>query len=240
MKKTKFTLFFMILSFVMVKAETTIVLSKDTIVGKLFTYIDNDTTPILYDWMNKYDSRFFTQKGMVCTQPKGYIKDNNTDDYSNKYPRLRRLLGMTEFLWVSNDGNALFYWNNYPIYREDDLDKIISKRKESLVDKQHCYQTKEMFRSYYGNKVITSYRDSLIYYSQKDAKQIFNADTAYRFLIKLRSEDFYKRKYKSVEVIFLQKKDCGWVNLICFYTDKGKKKINKYRKQIEKVLKYKE
>ncbi len=216
-------------------------METNSVVRSNFT-TNNDTVVIGNNSKQEYDAHLFAQKRIIYTKPKGYIKDNNIDDYK-KQKRLRNTFGMATEPWTSVDGEVLFYWQNYPIrtkeFQKSALYKALSKRKESIVDKQHCYQTKEMFRSYYGKKITSSYRDSLTFYSQKEAKLKFNADTVYRFSIRLRPEDFYKKKYKTVEVIFLQKKGCGWVNLICFYTDKGKKRINRYRKQIEAVFKYK-
>ncbi len=202
-------------------------------------FIDDDPTPILYKWMGT-NSKTLTKKGMTYKKPRGFIEKGNTECFKD-YPKLNRVFTCMSNLLVSKNGDVTTFLVNYPIRTqelENELNELMPKYNRSMVDKQHFWQMRAIFLTYFGNEVETSWQDSLVYYSPQKTKQIFNADTAYRFTINLRPEDFYLKKYKYVDVFLMQKKGRGYVYFVSFYTDKAKKSIKKYRKRIEGVLRY--
>lgn len=80
----------------------------------------------------------------------------------------------------------------------------------------------------------------LHYYPEEVVKNKFNADTVVRFSITLQPEDYYKKKFKYVDALFLQKNGRSYVYFYCFYTEKAKKRFDKYWQKIEGVLRYEE
>ena len=76
------------------------------------------------------------------------------------------------------------------------------------------------------------------YYSQKETKEKFNANTAFTYSVKLNDDELYKDKYKSLKVLVLQKRDRGFVELYCFYTDDGAKELEKYWALLENAFRY--
>ncbi len=76
------------------------------------------------------------------------------------------------------------------------------------------------------------------YYSQKETKEKFNANTAFTYSVKLNDDELYKDKYKFLKVLVLQKRDRGFVELYCFYTDDGAKELEKYWALLENAFRY--
>ena len=163
---------------------------------------------------------------MSYTPPSFFEKNTNTREcfeYSTK-------------MWIS-------FGCNFPFF--------ISKDKEMLVfldaynEGQNNYISKEEFLEqgllYLGEKASMKWEDYVTYYPKNETKRIFNADTVIQYTITLLPKDFYKKnekKYKYVDVLFIEKKGRGYVYFYSFYTDKAKKNITSYRKQIETIVRY--
>lgn len=54
------------------------------------------------------------------------------------------------------------------------------------------------------------------YYSQKETKEKFNANTAFTYSVKLNDDELYKDKYKFLKVLVLQKEREDLLNYIVF------------------------
>lgn len=106
------------------------------------------------------------------------------------------------------------------------------------VNELHIGQIKGNINAAFGEKAALEWRNYVTYYSNEDAKNMFNADTVITFFVKLDSNEYYKGKYKYFDALFIQKNGRGFVNFYCFYDDEGKKNLAKYMKGIEGSLWY--
>ncbi len=143
----------------------------------------------------------------------------------------------------SKDEQFIAFMNPSTIYTKDFqkyMEDLFPGKTFDLVDKQHFNQMKEILKSFYGEEMEQKWREKVITYPKYEAQKKFNADNAYRFSIALAPEDYYKKNFKYVDLLFLQKKGRGYVYFCCFYTDKAKAKLNNYWSKIEKVLHYKD
>lgn len=96
---------------------------------------------------------------------------------------------------------------------------------------------KRIIRVWYGDEAAGDWEQYVTYYPTAEAKRKFNADKAVTFSIKLDSAEYFDR-YKYLDVFSIQKKGRGSVSFYCFYDEKGKKNLAKYKKAIEGVLRY--
>ncbi len=119
-----------------------------------------------------------------------------------------------------------------------EMEELFPKKSFDLVDKQHFSQMKAILKSFYGKEMEQHWREKITTYPKEEALNKFNADNAYLFSITLSPEDYYEKKFKYVDLLFLQKKGRGYVYFCCFYTDKSKLELNKYWSKIEKVFHY--
>lgn len=105
-------------------------------------------------------------------------------------------------------------------------------------DWQHYMQLRAILRAYFGEDY--DWHKDLQYYPDWEAKTKFNADTAILVSFPLRKEDYYKRKYKYVDILVLQKQGRGYIYLTCFSTDKAKARFDDYWQKIEGLFRYEE
>ena len=77
------------------------------------------------------------------------------------------------------------------------------------------------------------------YKSPDYAKNVFNADRALTYPLS-RGEEFFREKYNHCHVLLIYKENVGYFSLYCFYTDRGYKKRNKYNRELERMLKFKD
>jgi len=113
----------------------------------------------------------------------------------------------------------------------------LSGRKEP-VDTQPYWQRRGIIKRYYGDEIGDSWIDSVTVYSTEEARSKWNADSAFVFNLHLRPEDYYKKDFKHVKILLIQKKGRGYAYITSFYTDKAKEYFDKYWRRIEKTLRY--
>lgn len=92
--------------------------------------------------------------------------------------------------------------------------------------------------SIHGPNANFNWEEYVHYYPPEEAKLKFNADNAVSFPIHLIPKDYYKGKYKYLKALFLEKNGRGFINFYCFYTERGKKDLDKYWKAIESIFRY--
>jgi hypothetical protein len=108
----------------------------------------------------------------------------------------------------------------------------------NVIDKMPNKKTKNNMRESIGEEAAANWREYVDFYPTDKAKNIFNADTALKYSIKLQPQDYYLEKYKYLDLLVVQKKGGGCVNVQCFYTEEGKKELPLYWKEIEGIFRY--
>lgn len=207
--------------------------------NKPYFIVVRDTTPVHYKWMGDY-SRTLTSMKLSYQKPKGFNEVGKSECFKD-YPKLESTFSCLSNRLVSKDEQFISFLIAYNIFTEEfrkEMDVLFFGKEFDYVDKQHVNQIKGIIRSYYNEEAAKHWKDSVTYYPPDITKDKFNADSVISFSIALRPEDYYKNEYKYVDILLLQKKGRGYVYFVSFYTDKAKRKLNKYKREIEGVLRY--
>ncbi len=240
MKKSVIIILFTISTIVSAQNE-----KYDTVTDKygrkyLIEVDDIDTTKIKYKWLGAYHSSILEDMRIEYKKPFGF---NEVDLYNSfkKYPILRYKLSTGTYGLCSDDKEFIALLSIYEIFTkkfQKEMEELFPGKSYDLEDKQHFYQIKAILKSFYGEEMEQHWREKITTYPKEEALNKFNADNAYRFSITLSPEDYYEKKFKYVDLLFLQKKGRGYVYFCCFYTDKVKAELNNYWSEIEKVFHY--
>ncbi len=86
----------------------------------------------------------------------------------------------------------------------------------------------------------TSNKENVYYYSSKEAKNLFNADTLITYPVQLHEDVLYKNKYNSAQVLILQKNDTGYMLILELFTNNSIKSKEKYMKLLSRTIRFKE
>ena len=105
------------------------------------------------------------------------------------------------------------------------------------IDQLHNNKLRHIMKIWYGDSAAEDWQHYLSYYSTVKAKSKFNADTAITFSITLDSAEYYD-KYNYLDVFLIQKNGRGFVTFYSFYDEEGKKNLDKYKKEIEGILRF--
>lgn len=197
--------------------------------------------PIHYKWMGTY-SRELTSMKLPYQKPKGFKEVGKSECFKD-YPKLESTFSCLSNRLVSNDEQFISFIAIPKVFTEKfqkQMETLFLGREFDYVDKQHANQIKGIIRSYYNEEAAKHWRDSVTYYPPDITKEKFNADSVISYSIALRPEDYYRNKYKYIDILLLQKKGRGYVYFVSFFTDKARQNINYYREKIEGVLRYEE
>ena len=188
-----------------------------------------------YKWMGTEGLTVADKLKMKYRKPKGFRQDGASECFKD-YPNLERTFGCEDHRLHSKDGQFLSFLSF--VYFTEDFKRLypLSGRKEP-VDTQLYWQRRGIIKRYYGDEIGDSWIDSVTVYSTEEARSKWNADSAFVFNQHLRPEDYYKKDFKHVKILLIQKKGRGgYAYIISFYTDKAKENFDKYWRRIEKTL----
>ncbi|MBX3257045.1 MAG: hypothetical protein KF862_23115 [Chitinophagaceae bacterium] len=147
----------------------------------------------------------------------------------------------------SRDKEVIVFLSNHFLTKFDSINLRQSFPRMFIPDlnSQHIYEIRAQILYYlekdatlFGENMGFNWKQYVRYYTSKESKRIFNADTAISYFITLKDKEAYEGKYQYMQALFLQKKDRGFAQLYGFYTDKSKKKLSKYWRKIEGIFKY--
>lgn len=195
--------------------------------------------PIMYEWMGT-DSRLLTTMKLTYKKPKGFKEVGGCVCFE-EYPKIYELFTCLTNCLQSKDDQFYAFISVYRPFTQKDVENyhsLFRGKKNDLVDKQHMHQIKAKLKEFYGEEKAKDWKKLVIYYPEEKTKSIFNADTVIRFSLEFEPQDRYKKKFKYMDALFLQKKGRGYINLDCFYTEKAKKRLDRYWRKIEGMLKY--
>ena len=173
-------------------------------------------------------------------KPHGFKEAYLESECFSSNPKLALLLTCISNKLYNDEGDFIAFMPIYPVLSPQavaEWKKIIPNFKYEM-NQIHISQAREMIKLDIGDKAAEEWRKHVTYYSEKDAKRKFNADTAFTFSLKLDSGQYYKDRYQYLDVLFIQKNGRSFVNLCCFYDETGKKNLPKYWKAIEGLLRY--
>jgi len=172
-------------------------------------------------------------------KPKGFKEVPGIDCFDSN-PKLKYILSCAGNQLHSNDEQFLAFISMRRPFTFQEIIQMGKLFPNGLYenDKAHMYQIRANIKYVYGDQAALNWRKYVTYYSPTEAKSKFNADTATIFSIKFDSTDYYKKEYKFLDTLFLEKKERSWVSFHCFYDEEGKKDLSTYMKAIESVFRY--
>lgn len=204
-----------------------------------FSLAQNKTSQ--YQWLGSSSDILVKEMNMSYQKPKTFVE--NTDKISLKYsPKLELIYGASKYQkLVSEDKEVVVFININPVYTQEfanEMNALFASQDHNIVDRQHHFQTIFTLKTYLGKQAAKNWKHYVKYYSQENAKKIFNADTAFTYTLNLNKEDILQDKYRYATSLILQRKGKGYITLEVFYTEKAKKNLNKYWRRIEKAFWY--
>ena len=188
-----------------------------------------------YKWMGSEGEMVADSMKLKYRKPKGFRQDGTLECFKD-YPNLRRTFSCIGHRLHSEDGQFLSFLSFVYFYEYHRNLYYLSHKRKRTVDSQHHSQIRAIFKDYYGDEIGDSWRDSVTVVSTEEARKKWNADSAFTFSLHLRPEDYYKKDFKHVKILLIQKKGQGYAYITSFYTDKAKENFDKYWRRIEKTL----
>ncbi len=188
---------------------------------------------IKYKWLGSVSNTLTDEMRIKYKKPKGFV-ENSIDARFDAYPNLSRCFSLLFNRLDSSDKEYVSFLTVHSVST-----KQFQYNQKSLhhADRRHVNQLSGIIKRFYD---ITDYHypDHIQFFTDKQAKTKFNADSAMRVSFELEPEDYYLQKYKYIDILLLQKQSRGYVYFVSFYTDTAKQNLNWYRKEIESVLRY--
>ena len=184
--------------------------------------------------------------GLLTEQEAKVLKEFSEGYYElvcfDNYKFLAKLFDCLSNKISTTDGECLVFVPVSKKFSGIEVDSILIKNHyenwNDRIDNFHIDQIKSYLKTVYGDYTSDNWKDFVTYYSNREAKNIFNADSAITFNIKLRKEDYYLGKYTNVKFLFIQKKGRFYNMIISFYTDLAMRRINEYNKLVESIYRY--
>jgi len=201
--------------------------------------IDDDTTTYEGKWMIKRTFLLLKSMKLVYNKPLHFNEVNGYECFK-KYPKLARILTCASNQLHSIDEQFILYFDAQIFTKKDSIDmkRNFPNMPFDVIDKMHSRKTKANILESNGDEAAVNWRKYVDFYPTDKAKNIFNADTAMKYSINLQPQDYYLEKYKYLDVLVVQKKGGGYVNVYSFYTEEGKKELSLYWKEIEGIFRY--
>lgn len=194
-----------------------------------------------YKWMGTDGRMVADDMKLKYRKPKGFRHKPSIECF-NDHPKLKSTFTCMSHQIHSDDGQMIVFLT-FTIFSKElqnEINELFPQHATELVDKQHRWQMRGIITKYYGEGIGESWRDSITVYSGAEARRKFNADSAFTFTLHLRPADYYKKDFKHVKVLLIQRMGRGYAYICSFYTDKAKTKFDKYWRRIEKTLRYKD
>lgn len=196
------------------------------------------------EWMSEYEINMLKNSRLIYNKPNNFKEVIGGNDCFENNPTLKKILICGGNKLQSNDSSFVVFNTIGTVYtRKPQNDQVIQvlppKEKTPYTPNTHyiAYIKNDISQSL-GKEAALNWQDHVRYYSKEETLKKFNADTAISYSINLKSQDYYQGKYNNLWVLMIQKKDKGFLRMYCFYENISKKKLAKYKAEIEKVFSY--
>lgn len=190
-------------------------------------------------WMGELDSMILKSQALVYSKPAGFAEVGKTvcfDTYE-MYQRIGKCVGNQLH---ADDGEFIAFIHAHRALPEQELARInqLFAQENSDYNSAHIRPIRNSIQATLGDEAAANWKKHVHYYSPKETKHKFNADTAIRYSIPMPPDQPYEGKYSNLQVLVLQKHGKNYISIYCLYTDKAKKRLRKYWRAVEGVLRY--
>jgi hypothetical protein len=176
-------------------------------------------------------------------KPCGFEEVMEDDCFEDK-PKLKKILNCGGNQLLAYDGSFVIFNMFHSTYtRQSENDQMIivgppRHKSEFTPERYYMFYVKHDLIQALSKEDAPQWKDHLLYYSEEETTNKFNADIAFSYTIPLEPEDYYKEEYNNLWVLFLTKYG-GFLRMYCFYKDMPKKKSAEYKARIEGTFNYK-
>ncbi len=195
-----------------------------------------------HDWMAQFHRAILDTMKVTFTKPSTFLEEEGVECFKS-YPKLESILTCAGNQLISKDGQVLAFLYIYKPFRKADsisMQKMFPDKSFDVIDKVHTNTIRNSIKFSEGAQAASNWKKYVTYYSDSDARTKFNADTAIKFSINLKQEDFYKNKFQFLRALFIQKRDRGFLGIYVFSTPTAEGKIEDYWAQLETIFKYRD
>jgi len=196
------------------------------------------------EWMSEYEINMLKHSKITYNKPDNFREVIDGNDCFENNPLLKKILICGGNKLQSNDSSFVVFSTIGTVYtRKPQNDQIIEvlppKEKTPYTPNTHyiAYIKNDISQSL-GKDAELNWQDHVRYYSKEETFKKFNADTVISYSINLKSQDYYQGKYNNLWVLMIQKKDKEFIRMYCFYENISKKKLAKYKTNVESMFKY--
>lgn len=231
------------------------------------TFITNVMMP-WYQWRDSLGKLSVTEEmKMRYNKPEGFSEDDSEECFKEN-SRVRSAFKICLSPWLrSDDGQFISFLQFFPIYTEEyeeRLNYVFNRRRQryptdEMKEKHHRWKMKHILQDFYhvsalyvdsndptrilsdpsrARDIGESWRDSIAVLSTEEARSKWNASSAYCFPLHLQPKDYYKKDYKHLKVLLIQREGRGYACIYSFYTDEAKANLDKYWRKVEKMLRF--
>ena len=203
----------------------------------LFSIIHPTFSQTETSWM-RYVDRNILQRVMNIeySHPKGFIGDSASIIclYNPLFTSCRNIS------LISEDKSFIACYSIFNPVSKEDSAKFYAGSKVNVLDMGHVRQVEHIVKQSFGKNA--NWKDFVHYFPSDEAKNRFNADTAFSVTILLDKEKtkYYENSYSHCTVLFLQKKGRGYVSIWCVYNEKSINNVDTFISAIEGTLRYRE
>ena len=215
--------------------------------------------PPTYSWTSTKESAAVTDlMKMKYSKPESFCQIDSAESFKDYKPLKYMILSGKESFFESvgpflrsDDGQVISFLQFAPLFSREYVERISKLTHcfndynetnlytlSELFEKYHQQKMQEMIGSYYyrDKNIEKLWHNHITVLSTEEAREKWNADSAFTFSLHLRSGDYYKKDYKFLKVLLIQRKGRGYACIYSFYTDKAKENFDKYWRRIEKTL----
>ena len=188
-----------------------------------------------YNWKaNQRGAAVTDEMKMTYHKPEGFSQVDLAESFLG-YPMWKYRSMLSEeiigpFL-RSDDGQVISFFQFAPIFSEKFMERVNRNKNASrrtltrILERHHRRKLR---------------RDSITVLSTEEAREKWNADSAFTFTLHLSTDYYYEKNFKHLKVLLIQRKGRGYACIYSFYTDKAKENFDEYWRRIERVLRFRE
>lgn len=191
-------------------------------------------------WIQDSSKEILKSMGVHYQKPHDFTEVMEMECFEDHQMFKKAFTCLTQKLISKDDECVIFMPINRILTKEDsiEINKIFRGSITSL-NNFHISNARIQIKTLYKDENLSDWKSKVKYFSAKDAKSKFNADTALFYSLRLDPDISYGKKFNNIYSLFLQKKDKGFINIIVFYSDKIKMDFEKKLMQIESMVNYK-
>lgn len=191
-------------------------------------------------WISSSAVGILESMKLKYTRPDGFKEAYKYSECFTPGAKLSLTLGCIDNKLYSEEEDFIIFMPVRPLLSPE----VIARWKKRTpnfsydIDSLHIKQVKHIIKTWYGDMAGDKWENYVDYYPPVEAKAKFNADTVITFSINLTKDEFYKNRYKYLDVFLIQKNGRGFIAFYSFYDEKGKSNLESYRDKLESVLQF--